>query len=35
MRLASHRIIPPKEWEHDPKLQDSFGDTVALILACV
>ena len=25
--------IPPKEWYHDPLLEDKNGDTVAILLA--
>ena len=33
MYLASNKIIPPKEWEHKPSLQNEDGWTVAMILA--
>ena len=32
MLLANNKIIPPKEWEHDPKLYNKNKDTVAIIL---
>lgn len=32
MFLASHRIIPPKEWIHKPELQSYDGKTVAILL---
>lgn len=33
MILAKKKIIPPKEWHHDPLLINRRGFTVALILA--
>ena len=33
MRLADNYIIPPKEYEHDPKLQDDNGNTVGYLLS--
>ena len=33
MRLAYSGLIPPKDWEHDPNIQNNNGDTVAMILA--
>ena len=32
MILAYNGIIPPKEWEHDPKLTNKKDETVAIIL---
>ncbi len=32
MYLAYNNIIPPKEYAHDPKLCDTNGNTVAIIL---
>ncbi len=32
MILANKRIIPPKEWYHDPKICDNHGWTVAIYL---
>jgi len=31
--LAVEKIIPPKEWIHNPSLQNCRGNTVALCLA--
>ena len=33
MYLAINKIIPPKEWYHDPMLQYIWGETVAMFLA--
>ena len=33
MLLAENGIIPPKEWYHEPKLKNQFGNTVAMLLA--
>ena len=33
MYLAMNNIIPPKEWEHNPIITDSLGDTVAMKFA--
>ena len=33
MHLASNGIIPPKEWHHDPSLQEIYRETVAMKLA--
>ena len=33
MFLAEKGIIPPKQWFHDPTLQDINGNTVAMLLA--
>jgi len=33
MILASIKIIPPKEWSHNPTITDNYGFTVAHILA--
>lgn len=33
MYLAINGIIPPKEWEHDKLLKDSYGNTVAIYLS--
>ena len=33
MIMAFSKIIPTKEWHHDPKLQDDFYWTVAMHLA--
>lgn len=32
MMFADKGIIPPKEWHHDPKLYDKYGETVATYL---
>ena len=32
MMLAWEKIIPPKEWLHDPKLQNDYRETVATLL---
>ena len=32
MLLAYNKIIPPKEWCHDPLLENEVKDTVAIIL---
>ena len=32
MMLASKGVIPPKEWEHDSKIYNKSGNTVATIL---
>ena len=32
--LSFNGIIPPKEWEHDSKLRNYEGYTVAMNLAC-
>ena len=33
MLFALNRIIPPKEWYHDPFLRNKDGETVAIRLA--
>jgi len=33
MYLAGCEIIPPKEWHHDPTLEDNCEKTVAAYLA--
>ena len=33
MRLAFNKVIPPREWYHDPTLKESLGYTVAMYLA--
>ena len=33
MYLANWGIIPPKEWIHNPNLQNEYGKTVAMKLA--
>ncbi len=33
IRLASKGIIPPKEWEHDATIKNTYGSTVAHSLA--
>lgn len=33
MYLVDNKIMPPPEWEHDPKLINSYGNTVAIKLA--
>ena len=33
MILAKNGIICPKQWYHNPDLQDNNGDTVAMIYA--
>lgn len=33
MNLASMGTIPSEEWKHDPELQSSNGNTVAMWLA--
>ena len=33
MHMAYNRIIPPKEWYHDPLLRNDYGETVGLVLA--
>ena len=33
MILADSGIIPPKEWEHDKKMTDEYGNTVGILLA--
>ena len=32
MNLASHKIIPPPEWHHNPELKNIDNKTVAMIL---
>ena len=32
MIYAKYGYIPPKKWEHDPKLQNKSGYTVAMLL---
>ena len=32
MYLVYNGIIPPKEWEHNPKLYNKDSETVAVIL---
>ncbi len=32
MLLAQKGVIPPKEWYHDPKLYNTYGNTVAILL---
>ena len=34
MILAKNKIVPTKEWQHDPALIDKDKNTVAFILAC-
>ena len=34
MLLAENGIIPPKEWEHKPEIQDSNGWTTAMEIVC-
>ena len=29
MILVKERIIPPKEWIHDPNIKDKYNNTVA------
>ena len=31
--LSINRIIPPSNWEHDPTLENDYGETVAMNLA--
>ena len=33
MRIAMYGTIPDKYWEHNPEMQDNWGDTVAINLA--
>ena len=33
MYLAYNKIIPPKEWEHDSKIVNNNGWTVAMRIA--
>ena len=33
MYLANNKIIPPKEWIHDPNIKDEYNQTVADYLA--
>ena len=33
MYLAKNKIIPPKQWYHDPNLQSQHGMTVAMYVA--
>ena len=33
MKLAWRKVIPPKEWLHDPYLCNHNRETVAMILA--
>ena len=33
MRMAIYKTIPDKYWNHDPKIQNDYGDTVAIKLA--
>ena len=33
MILASKGIVPPIEWNHNPNLKNSYGNTVAMYLA--
>ena len=33
MMLAINKMEVPKEWEHDPKIKNKYGMTVAMIYA--
>ena len=33
MILVISGVLPPKEWEHKPTIQNKDGDTVARLLA--
>ena len=33
MLYARNGIVPPKEWKHDPSIEDKNGKTVAMLLA--
>ncbi len=33
MYLADNGIIPPLEWQHDPEMKNTKGNTVAIKLA--
>ena len=36
MLLANNKIIPPKQWEHDPELMNNSNWTVAMyIVSCI
>lgn len=32
MHLVDNKKVPPKEWEHDAKISDKEGNTVAVYL---
>ena len=34
MYLSQKGIIPPKEWLHNPNIQNNYGNTVNMYLAC-
>ena len=33
IHLTNNKIIPPKEWEHNPEIKNRDGETVGYLLS--